>query len=72
MLRGSLPSEYLLSRHFGLAELYRPFVQAYRTGNVQWYDSALLQSRAALVKAGTYLTVERAREGCLRILFKRV
>ena len=72
LLRGILPSSTLLDNFPRLASLYRPLVSAYRTGDLKAYDDALLEKRGALVKRGCFLIVERAREGCLRQLFKRV
>ena len=41
-------------------------------GDLKRYDDALLNLRGELVKRKSFLVVERAREGCLRMLFKRV
>ncbi|CAK9780949.1 hypothetical protein CC85DRAFT_284658 [Cutaneotrichosporon oleaginosum] len=71
LLRGSLPSATLMARHPRLREAYQPFVDAIRTGNIQAYDDALEWAQPRLVGLGTYLAIERAREGCVRVLFKR-
>lgn len=74
LLRGTLPSAVLLSKFPRLASLYNVFVDAIRSGNVQSYDTGLAMPiiEKTLVKNGTYLAVERAREICLRGLLKRV
>ncbi|BEI99636.1 hypothetical protein CcaverHIS631_0406790 [Cutaneotrichosporon cavernicola] len=71
LLRGSLPLSTLMARHPRLREAYQPFVDAIRTGNIQAYDDALEWAQPRLVGLGTYLAIERAREGCVRSLFKR-
>lgn len=74
LLRGSLPSQRLLRPFPSLSALYLPFVRSFRRGDVRSYDEALSEPRTerALVEAGTYLAMERGREGCLRGLFRRV
>jgi hypothetical protein len=54
-----------------LEELYTPFIEAIKSGNVAAYDQALEWAQPRLVGMSVYLVVERAREGCLRMLFKR-
>lgn len=71
LLRGSLPSAKLLARFPRLQETYGPFVDAIRKGSVQAYDEALERAQPRLVSMNTYLAVERAREICLRTLFRR-
>lgn len=74
LLRGSTPSSTLLTPFPSLLTLYSPFLTACAHGDVRAYDTAL-SSRTAeirLVRAGTYLAIERAREACLRGLFRRV
>jgi hypothetical protein len=74
MLAGSLPSSTLLARFPSLSALYSPFITAIRKGDVRSYDAALATPmlEKALVKNGTYLAVERAREISLRGLLKLV
>jgi COP9 signalosome complex subunit 12 len=57
-----------------LLALYGVFVAAFRKGDVRSYDQALANStfEKALIGKGVYLAMERAREGCLRTLFRRV
>lgn len=71
LLRGSLPRPALLARFPRLRETYEPFVDAIKTGSVQSYDEALERAQPRLVSMHTYLAVERAREICLRTLFRR-
>ena len=72
MLRGVLPSPSMFDKYPQLRDLYQPFAQAYRCGDVKSYDRHLSQYRAGLVDKGTYLVIEQAREGCLRTFFKKV
>lgn len=72
LLKGVLPSQRLLDNYPNLNELYQPLVRAYRIGDLKGYDDALSANRAALISRGTFLIMERVREGCLRTLFKRV
>lgn len=74
MLAGRLPRRGIVLRHRSLAALYLPFVDAIRSGNVKAYDDALSvpATEKFLVRSGTYLAIERAREICLRGLIKRV
>jgi hypothetical protein len=74
LLAGSLPSSSLLARFPSLSALYSPFITAIRRGDVQSYDAALATPtlEKALVKNGTYLAIERAREISLRGLLKLV
>ena len=74
MLAGKLPSQALLSRFPSLSALYSPFLSAIRRGNIHAYDTALASPalEKALVKNGTYLAIEKAREISLRGLLKLV
>ena len=72
MLNGDLPSSTLIDRFPRLHELYQPFVQALKTGNVKHFDEALVRGERRLVESGTYGVVERVREICLRGLFNKV
>lgn len=72
LLKGVLPSHRLLDNYPALSQLYEPLVRAYRIGDLKGYDDALSDNRAALISGGTFLIMERVREGCLRTLFKRV
>ncbi|WOO80549.1 Protein CSN12 [Vanrija pseudolonga] len=71
LLRGSFPRPKLLEAHPRLAETYAPFVKATRNGDIADYDEHLEAAQTRLVGLNTYLAVERAREGCLRVLFKK-
>ncbi|ORY31023.1 hypothetical protein BCR39DRAFT_527825 [Naematelia encephala] len=71
LLRGSLPTPALISQHPRLQLLFSPFLDALKSGNVRAYDERLEWAQPRLVGMSVYLTVERAREVCLRGLFKK-
>jgi hypothetical protein len=71
LLHGSFPSPHLLSSHPRLQELFEPFIRSIKSGNVREYDERLEWAQPRLVGMSVYLVIERAREGCLRMLFKR-
>lgn len=54
-----------------LEELYTPFATAFRTGDVALFDAQLSAGEKRLMERGTYLVVERAREGAVRGLMKK-
>ncbi|KAG5337037.1 hypothetical protein C0989_011061 [Termitomyces sp. Mn162] len=72
ILKGHLPSTELLQRFPILNELYTPFTAAIRVGDVAGYDRALDQLERQLVDLNVWLTLEKARELCVRGLFRRV
>lgn len=72
LLRGQLPSTSLLHHYPRLRDLYAPFISALRAGDVKAYDAALEYAEVRLVDMGVWLAVERAREICMRCLFKKV
>ncbi|KAH9965830.1 PCI domain-containing protein [Russula dissimulans] len=72
ILRGHLPSADLLSRFPVLHELYAPFISAIRKGDIQGFDTALDKYERRLVDLNIWLTLEKAREICIRGLFRRV
>ncbi|KAF8505867.1 hypothetical protein F5888DRAFT_1604664 [Russula emetica] len=72
ILRGHLPSTELLSRFPVLDELYAPFISAIRKGDIQSFDAALDKFERRLVDLNIWLTLEKAREICIRGLFRRV
>lgn len=72
ILRGHLPSRELMQRFPILDELYAPFIDAIRTGDIPAYDAALDKWERRLVELNLWLTVEKARELCMRGLFRRV
>ncbi|KAF8484665.1 hypothetical protein DFH94DRAFT_242785 [Russula ochroleuca] len=72
ILRGHLPSADLLSRFPVLDELYAPFISAIRKGDIQSFDAALDTFERRLVDLNVWLTLEKAREICIRGLFRRV
>lgn len=61
----------ILAKFPRLRELYTPFIAAFKTGHVQLYDEALVAGQKRLMERGTYLIVERGREGAVRGLMKR-
>jgi tetratricopeptide (TPR) repeat protein len=72
LIRGVLPSRELLARYPATNELYGPFIDTIRNGNVKKFEEALLQKEKILVAHETFLTVELAREISIRSLFKKV
>ncbi|KAJ6462676.1 hypothetical protein C8R47DRAFT_1026908 [Mycena vitilis] len=72
ILRGHLPSDELMYRFPILADVFAPFVTAIRTGDIAAFDSALQLREARLIELNLLLTLEKARELCLRELFRRV
>jgi COP9 signalosome complex subunit 12 len=72
ILRGHLPSSDLLSRFPAVDGLYAPFISAIRKGDIQGFDVALDKYERRLVDLNVWLTIEKAREICIRGLFRRV
>ncbi|KAJ7668147.1 hypothetical protein B0H17DRAFT_950074 [Mycena rosella] len=72
ILRGHLPSDELLYRFPILADVFAPFIAAIRTGDIAAFDSALERRETRLIELNLLLTLEKARELCLRGLFRRV
>ena len=72
ILRGHLPSRILLDRFTVLDELFSPFIAAIRTGDITAYDTALDHWERRLVELNLWITIEKARELCIRGLFRRV
>jgi hypothetical protein len=70
--RGRLPSQALLSRFPVLEQLFNPFIQAIRRGDVKKFDNALIWAEGRLVEKKIWIAMERAREICLRGLLKHV
>ncbi|RSH92177.1 COP9 signalosome (CSN) subunit [Saitozyma podzolica] len=71
LLRGLFPSRALLARYPRLDETFTPFIESIKSGDVREYDERLEWAQPRLVGMSVYLVVERAREGCLRGLFKK-
>ena len=72
MFRGHLPSKELLQRFPVLEDLYSPFINAIRTGDIRSYDASLDRFERRLVDLSLWLTLVKARELCIRGLFRRV
>jgi hypothetical protein len=71
LLSALIPSPALLQPHPRLQQLFTPFIKAIQSGNIREYDERLEWAQPRLVGCNVYLVVERAREGCLRVLFKK-
>ncbi|KAJ7827668.1 hypothetical protein B0H14DRAFT_2270765, partial [Mycena olivaceomarginata] len=72
ILRGHLPSDELMHRFPWPADIFAPFVAAIRTGEIAGFDRALEQRETRLIELNLLLTLEKARELCLRGLFRRL
>ncbi|CBQ73877.1 related to CSN12-COP9 signalosome (CSN) subunit [Sporisorium reilianum SRZ2] len=73
LLKGSLPHPALLDSDVGeKLHVYTPFIAAVRTGDIRTFDTALHTHEATLVKRGTFIAIERARDVALRTLLKRI
>ncbi|KAK7470200.1 COP9 signalosome (CSN) subunit [Stygiomarasmius scandens] len=72
LLKGHLPSNELLSRFPVIRELFWPFISAIRKGDVAAFDRALETWEKKLLELNLWLTLEKAREICLRGLFRKI
>ncbi|KAJ6615563.1 hypothetical protein B0H10DRAFT_1801123 [Mycena sp. CBHHK59/15] len=72
ILRGHLPSDGLMYRFPILQDIFAPFISAIRKGDIAAFDRALELRETRLVELNLWLTLEKARELCLRGLFRRV
>lgn len=70
-MRGVVPSPKLLARSARHKTLYEPFVRAIHQGDFAGYERQLEVAQKRLMQRGTYLVVERAREGAVRGLLKK-
>lgn len=68
----SLPSPRLLRYYPHLSSLFNPLTRAIRLGSLSAYDEALAAGEPEFVKRRIYLTLERARDLCLRNLLRKV
>lgn len=71
IIKGHLPSDELLNRFPVLKDLYIPFISAIKTGDLAAYDRALDNAEHKLLELNLWLTLEKARELCMRSLFRR-
>ncbi|KAF5363596.1 hypothetical protein D9756_000305 [Leucocoprinus leucothites] len=71
IIKGYLPSDELLNRFPVLKDLYLPFISSIKTGNLSAYDRALDKAEQKLLELNLWLTLEKAREICMRSLFRR-
>lgn len=67
-----MPSAELLTAYPALDDLYSQFIAAIRKGDIEAYDNALLRLERPLIDLNLYLMLEKARELCIRGLFRRV
>ena len=67
-----LPSDALLTPYPGLSTLFKPLTKAIRSGSLRDFDQALVAGEPQFVKRRIYLTLERARDICLRNLMRKV
>lgn len=72
LTRAKLPAAALLSAHPTLQRLFAPLVTAIKRGRLHAFDDALAAGEAEFVQRRIYLTLERARDVCVRNLFRRV
>ena len=70
--KSKLPSAALLSSSPRLRRLFEPLCRAIKAGNLLAFDEALELGEAEFIKRRIYLTLERAREVCLRNLLRKV
>ncbi|EGO02348.1 hypothetical protein SERLA73DRAFT_178247 [Serpula lacrymans var. lacrymans S7.3] len=71
ILRGHLPSRELMQRFPVLDELFTPFIAAIRAGDPSAYDTALEKWERRLVDLNLWLTLDNARELCIRGVFRK-
>lgn len=55
-----------------IQEVFAPFISAIRFGDIAAFDNAMEKWEGKLVDLNLWLTLEKARELCLRGLFRRV
>ncbi|KAJ1969884.1 COP9 signalosome (CSN) subunit [Dimargaris xerosporica] len=72
LYHGILPMQELLVRYPALGAVYQPLVTAFKTGNIKLFDEGLAQHEHLLLRQGTYLALEQARNIAIRTLFKKV
>ncbi|KAF8961117.1 hypothetical protein BDZ97DRAFT_1664852 [Flammula alnicola] len=72
ILKGHLPSAELMNRFPVLDEIFSPFITAIRIGDLKAYDQALDKWETRLLELNLWLSLEKARELCLRGLFRRM
>lgn len=67
-----IPSISLLRQFPKISALYTPLIIALRSGNINAYDRSLARNEAEFIRRRVYLTLERARDLCLRSLFRKI
>ncbi|KAI4088280.1 MAG: hypothetical protein LQ344_006194 [Seirophora lacunosa] len=66
------PTPTLLPPHSPLSPLFSPLLRALRTGSLSAFSAALAASENTFVNRRVYLSLERARDLCLRNLLRRI
>ncbi|KAF8914310.1 hypothetical protein CPB84DRAFT_1833013 [Gymnopilus junonius] len=72
ILKGHLPTRELMQRFPVLDEIFSPFIAAIRQGDPKAYDQALEKWETRLLELNLWLSLEKARELCIRSLFRRM
>lgn len=72
MTTRNIPSISLLRQYPKISALYTPLIIALRSGNVAAYDRTLVRNEREFIRRRVYLTLERARDLCLRSLFRKI
>lgn len=72
ILKGHLPTPELMQRFPVLDEIFSPFIAAIKRGEPKAYDQALEKWETRLLELNLWLSLEKARELCLRSLFRRM
>jgi len=72
LLRGHIPSRPLLQRFSDLEFMYSPFITAIRHGDLKKFDQALDATQKRLLDLGIFMVFQKAREVCMRGLFRKI
>ncbi|KAF9480697.1 hypothetical protein BDN70DRAFT_877260 [Pholiota conissans] len=72
ILKGHLPSAELMKRFPVLDEIFAPFITAIRTGDLKSFDQALDKWEVRLLELNLWFSLEKARELCIRGLFRKM
>ncbi|KAJ3568766.1 hypothetical protein NP233_g5498 [Leucocoprinus birnbaumii] len=71
IIKGHLPSDELMNRFPVLKDLYHPFISSIKTGDLAAFDRALDKLEHQLLELNLWFALEKAREICMRSLFRR-
>lgn len=55
-----------------VANLFGTFVEAIRTGDLEKFDDAVEAQEKQLLQLNLYITIEKAREACMRSYLRKV